>query len=385
MKQFIDRLYRANLWSILLISILQISSPLAAQEQFVNRKLAQIAQYMPTMQWPGKDTIIPIKQFGADKWLIIRYNGKGEINHMGISLFSKETKQMLDESICDFLERIFLELALQPSSSDVKRKLTEYHVHLRYNGYAFGEPPFTSIAYMLSELRMPVNFTIRYENKQALASWTLDNETTLSMLFPTSKELIDGMDKKESDNQMYYRLTDAQRQVSISTDNNVKENELEKQPDGSYLLKGSFFLIPSLNSDIYYTKKATGFAPIFSISTPEKSLSNLFQTRQNGIDKKLLITHRQYGYFTPEIELPLNNFLALFEKDFNIYSSTGKNKKGEWQTIVVIQHKILNYIHLLRAVTTNEALQENPLIMKADFFSNIPQHQIKNLFNVKTK
>ena len=135
----------------------------------------------------------------------------------------------------------------------------------------------------------------------------------------------------------------------------------------------------------HYTKKATGFAPIFSISTPEKSLSNLFQTRQNGIDKKLLITHRQYGYFTPEIELPLNNFLALFEKDFNIYSSTGKNKKGEWQTIVVIQHKILNYIHLLRAVTTNEALQENPLIMKADFFSNIPQHQIKNLFNVKTK
>ncbi len=118
---------------------------------------------------------------------------------------------------------------------------------------------------------------------------------------------------------------------------------------------------------------------------PEKSLCTLFQTYTNGEHKKLLITHRQYGYFTPEIELPLNDFLSLFKRDFDIFSATNKNKKGEFETLVVIRHKVLNYIHLLRTKVTLEELEESPLTLKADFYSNIPQHYIKSLFNVKAK
>lgn len=354
-------------------------------ERFANRKLRQLSELMPGMSWPGHDTIMGYDRLPANKSIVIRYNLKQEIEHLGISLFSLETKRMLDESICNFLERTFLELVLLKTNEDVKRKLTEYHIRLRYNGFDVGENGFTSMYQVLQELTMPVNFTIKYEDKYGSASWNLNRQKHLSLLFPMSKELIDGMDKKESDSQLYDRLAQAPVIDHSYEDEPVRGEELVKQGKGLYLKKGSYFLIPSLTSDAYYIKEGTSFVPFFSAEIPDKSLCTLFHTYANGSDKRLLITHRQYGFFTPEIELPLNDFLAMFERDFDIFSATNKNKKQEWETVVVIRHKVLNYIHLLRVKTAGDKLIESPMVLKADFYSNIPQHYIKSLFNIKTK
>ncbi len=352
--------------------------------RLANRKLAQLTERMPGMDWPGRDTIMPYELLPGDKSLVVRYNHKGEVEHLGISLFSPETKGMLDKSICDFLERLFLELTLEETNENVKRKLVEYHIRLRYNGFAIGENIFSSMRKMLSELTMPVNFTIRYEKKHGLASWTLNQDRQLSVLFPMSKELIDGMDKSESDQLLYDRLSQAEVPHRFYPEESVREADLEKRGN-IYLRPGSYFLIPALTSDMYYMKEAGKLIPLFSADMPGESLQSLFHTYTQGKGKRLLITHRQYGHFTPEIELPINDFLTLFEKDFDIFSAAGKNRKGEWEVMVVIRHKVLNYIHLLRAKVDDKGLMADPLLLKADFYSNIPQHYIKSLFNIKTK
>ncbi len=144
----------------------------AVHERFANRKLSQLSELMPSMSWPGHDTIKGYASLPRNKSLVIRYNHKQEVEHLGVSLFSKETKAMIDESVCDFLERIFLELTLQETNEDVKRKLLEYHILLHYNGFNIGENVFSSMRHVLQELTMPVNFTKRYENKSASASWS---------------------------------------------------------------------------------------------------------------------------------------------------------------------------------------------------------------------
>lgn len=385
------RWYRKTFrWVMLcLISVQSLwATPLGGEEgtvRFTNRKLSQLSELMPGMNWPGHDTIMGYELLPANKSIVIRYNRRQEIEHLGISLFSLETKRMLDESICNFLERTFLELVLLKTNEDVKRKLTEYHIRLRYNGSDIGEAGFTSMYHVLQELTMPVNFTIKYEDKYGSASWNLNRQKHLSLLFPMSKELIDGMDKKESDSQLYDRLAQAPGIPHSCEDEPVRSEDLEKRGKDLYVKKGSYFMIPSLTSDAYYRKEGTSFVPLFSAEMPDKSLSTLFHTYANGNDKKLLITHRQYGFFTPEIDLPLNDFLAMFEQDFDIFSATNQNKKGEWETVVVIRHKVLNYIHLLRVKTAGDQLRESPLVLKADFYSNIPQHYIKSLFNIKTR
>lgn len=385
------QLYRIA-FKLVLLSLVSVQAMLGTplereevRERFANRKLSQLSQLMPGMSWPGHDTIMGYERLPANKSLVIRYNRKQEIEHLGISLFSLETKRMLDESICNFLERTFLELVLLETNEDVKRKLTEYHIRLRYNGYDVGENGFTSMYHVLQELTMPVNFTIKYEDKYGSASWNLNRQKHLSLLFPMSKELIDGMDKKESDSLLYDRLAQAPINNHSYKDEPVRSEELVRQGKDLYVKKGSYFMIPSLTSDAYYVKEGTSFVPLFSAEMPDKSLCTLFHTYANGSDKRLLITHRQYGFFTPEIELPLNDFLAMFERDFDIFSAANKNKKEEWETVVVIRHKVLNYIHLMRVITAGDKLKESPLVLKADFYSNIPQHYIKSLFNIKTK
>lgn len=374
--------------SHLLIAFMLIAAIVKGQETktqtiFANRKLQELSNQMPGLNWPDKDTIMGYSKLLNDKSLIIRFNSQQEIEHLGISLFSQETKVMINESICDFLERLILELALQKTSDDVKRKLTEYHIYLKYNGYNFGEPNNSSLNHILRELKMPVNFTLQYEDKLGLATWKIDSKKELSILFPISRELIDGTDKKESDSQLYERLILSKAQPAPGKDFLIDENSLEPQGKEVYLRKGSQFILPVLTSDAYFTRSKSGYTPFFDIDQPEKSLCTLFQTYAQGNNTLLRITHRQYGYFTPEVEIPLSSFLSMFQKDFEVFCSTEKNKKGEWQMTVVIHHKMLNYIHLLRTTTTTENLLKDPLVLKADFYSNIPQHYIKSLFNTK--
>ena len=355
------------------------------QQQFVNRKLTQLRELMPNVTLPDSDSIMKCEVLPDNKSLIVRYNYKHEIEHLGVSLFSKETKQMLDESVCDFLERFLLELVLQKSEREVKRKLIEYHVFLKYNGADFGKDHFVSIYQTLHDLVMPVGFTLHYANKKGLATWDLKHEKSLSLLFPMSADLIIGMDKKEADNHVYSRLVQLQTQSDDYIDEAVCFDDLIKKDGDVYLKKGSTFLIPSLNSDTYYEKKTSGYLPLFQAALPEQSLKTLFHTFTNGTNVKLLLTHRQYGHFTPEIELPLNNFLAMFKRDFEIFTYSKKKKDGKIEIIAVIRHKNLNYIHLLHAVNTGEIQKLDELILNADFYSNIPQHYIKSLFNIKKK
>lgn len=348
------------------------------QVEFANRKLKQLAGQLPISILPDRDTIIEVPQVIKGKSLVFVLNEKKVVSHIGVSLFSDETKQMLDRGICNFLERYFLELLLQKDKAGVKLKLAEYHVSLRINGQEFGEGHFHSVAEVLQIMSMPVNFALRHMGKQAEAVWTFGNYH-LHLLFPLYRELIDGTDKKESDEELYNLLQVAVFNPVNLVDGQVTRESLQLETDGVYIRKGEAFLIKFMSSDRYYMEENGMFVPLFWKQYPEYSMSNLFLTYRNGDGKTLQITHRKYGHFTPEISIPLLNFLACFKDDFHTACHTGYNKNGELETMVVFNHKTLNYIHLLRVHVAKEQLFSVHPILKADFYSNIPQHYINSL------
>ena len=75
--------------------------------QFVSRKLRQIADQLPEGTLSPMDTIIEMPAIIEGKSIVMQYNDKGQICHLGISLFSEATKQILDVCLCNFLERFF--------------------------------------------------------------------------------------------------------------------------------------------------------------------------------------------------------------------------------------------------------------------------------------
>ena len=354
-----------------------------AGNRCVNRKLSMLAVHLPELGVIRQDTIMQSALLPVNKSLVVRFNHDREIEHLGVSLFSKETKKMLDETVCDFLERFFLELLVQESGMDVKRKLIEYHIAMKFNGLDFGSGRFQSVYSWLEELTMPVEFRLIYENKKGLATWSLKGEKTLSVLFPMSAELIIGMDKKEADYQLYQRLLQVKQQADDGLDHAVEADELERENAHVYVKRGAEYLIPKLNADCYFEKQGDTVRPLYSADYPAESLKTLFHSYANGRTINLCITHRQYGHFTPEILLPLNNFLSLFRKKFEIYTAAMKRSNQRVEVLVVIRHKNLNYIHLMRVKADTERLSSKTLTMTADFYSNIPQHYIKSLFTIK--
>lgn len=350
-----------------------------ADVSFASRKIKQLASLLPMRQIPDRDTIIAVPQVIKNKSLVFLFNDRKEVSHIGLSLFSDATKLLLDKSICNFLERCLLELLLQESNQSVQRKLTEYHIGLFLDGKAYGKGNMMSLSNMLELMEMPVNFSLRHKDKQAEAYWKFGHHT-LSMSFPLYRELIDGTDKKESDDNVYHQLQVAVFDTATLVDKPVDKQNLQPIEGGKvWVNKGEVFAVQPLSSNRYYVWDGNQYVPLFQKEYVEYSANNLFQTYQNGKGKFLLITHRKYGQFTPEITIPLLNFLKCFADDFITYSYTGYNRKGNLETIVVFSHKKLNYIHLLKvSLDAKQLFATNP-VLKADFYSNIPQQYIKTL------
>lgn len=344
---------------------------------FASRKLKEMARQLPLYEMPSCDTIVEVSEIIKDKALVFVYHDK-QIVHIGVSMFSRETKEIIGRDICNFLERYFLELLLLDSEANVNRKLKEDHVTLLLNGKRYGEGQFHSIGDVLQSMSMPVSFSLSHQGQYAEAVWSSAGRL-LQMRFPLYRELIVGMDKKESDEGVYNLLKVAEFDSVPYTEEKISRECLEFKADKVYVRHGESFIIKTLTSDRYYVEENGNFHLIFQPQYPEYSMNNLFLSYQNGVGKTLKITHRQYGHFTPDFSIPLNNFLACFKDDFIVVCHTGYNKQNELETIVVFSHKVLNYIHLLRVHIDAKQLFTDHPVLKADFYSNIPQHYINSL------
>lgn len=364
---------------LLASSSLGMLQPFTKDNLYSSRKIKQLAEALPLAKLPNRDTMMVIPSLISNKAVAFNYNERKELCHVGLSLFSHETKDLLDHNICNFLERFILELLLQNDKEGVCFKLEEYHVRLFIDGKDYSQSrSLWSLKETMKAMEMPVNFEISHAAGRAKATWIFNNHT-LMLDFPLYRELVEGTDKKESDDVLYNRLQGAAFKEIERKEEYITLDLLESIHDGIYVMRGEKFVIKQLSSDRYYMQQGEVFVPVFQKEYPEYSLNNLFQTMSYGKDVSLLLTHRKYGHFTPEVSIPLLNFLVFFQKDFILTSHTSFKKDGKLETILVFSHKTLGYIHILRVKTTEQELFSEKLVLKGDFYSNIPQHYVKTL------
>jgi len=358
------------------------SSGLQAQP-FSSHKLSTIGDLFPKTCLPPTDSIFNCPQITKGKSFIVQYNHKKEIEHLGVSLFSPATKEMISLPVCNFIERLMLELLLQKSTADVRSKLQEYKINLQRNGVEYGKNPFTSLARLLVDIQYPTRFAIREDSVLYTAVWEFGNNERLNLSFPASRELIFGTDKEESDAQIGELFVDDSCRGSFNAGEPEVVLSSELTPVAGtdlYKRKGNLFMIAQLNADTYYQRSDTLYRLAFDPACPYESLANLFLTKQIKNSLLLKITHRKYGGFTPEFTIPLNRFLCLFDKDFTTYCSLRRTDQKNIRISVVLHNRNFNYFHLLTVQTTVEQLFKSGGILTADFYTNIPLHNLKSLF-----
>lgn len=351
----------------------------AQESKFFTQKIEDIASHIPQKYFDDHDTIILCPEICQSKSLVIQYNNKHQVSHIGISLFSKETKEIINEPVCDFIERFLLELVVAKDKNSITEIINKSNITLQKNGIDIGKGPVNFMDAILGEIKEPALFTLNKTPALYAAVWNYGDDETLLLRFPANRELIFGTNKKESDGILYDQLKDNQCADSIAPVNVDGDFLTMDNKKPIYIRRGDTFMIPPVNANTYYKKTNRGYELIYDKKYPEESLSNLIEGYSNNKNLRLHIKHLMYGNFSPEYEMRLTDFLCFFKNDFNIYAASYRKQGGELKSTIVFQNKQLNYIHLLLINTTESSIFDNDGIMTANFYSNIPQQSIKNL------
>lgn len=320
------------------------------------------------------DTTLLLSRVSKSKPVTIEW-GDSHPSHIGISLFSPQMKDMINHEICNFVERLFLELSLFPSTNEAISYLHRHKISLTRNNETYGNGSFTNIRTSIEEITQPSLFNIN--NTKGTFTVTLEYGVfnNIRISFPASRELIFGIDKKESDLDVSAKLQTKNKHKKISK--KFSTADLVRYKTGISKLPGNMFIINRLRNDAYYLNMST--TPVYSAKLPHESIANLMQgIIDTGI--RLEVKHRMYGKFTPDFIIGLNDLFNSFSEGFDIYTGSQVLDDGRIQCITIFHNHLYNYLHMLIVTASKEQYFNSEAVLDADFFSNIPQHYIKKLF-----
>jgi len=285
-----------RLFGMMLIMLFAGNLSFTRAQSYYSVKLEALGSEIPADCLPSADSIFECPDLVKHKSIVVSYNDLQEISHLGISLFSAETKELINLPVCNFIERMMLELVLETSVDDFNHLLDRLKLDLQKNGSQFGEPGFMSLSDVLDEIQHPVQFSLLREDDKFAAVWKYKADDQFVFTFPASRELILGTDKKESDELLNKMLFENGR---ICVENNTLSGELIREADLSYnqekdifTRKGVEFLLAIVNSSTYYQKSdENAFELVFSKDFPAESFTNLVLKNMADMNHNLHVTH----------------------------------------------------------------------------------------------
>ncbi|MDR1202819.1 MAG: hypothetical protein LBL58_14490 [Tannerellaceae bacterium] len=361
------------------VLLLWVSSreAITGQISYANRKLAWISSQLPAACFSERDTYVVCPDVADRKQIIIKYDKPDEINHLGISLFSDNAKTNIHETVCNFLERLFLELVLLPDKKAVQDKLKEYKITIQLNGAPYGSKGFTALLPALNKIDPDTPFTLKKEPGLFTGVWNIDNQNTFTISFPAERELITGYNKREADEKVNASLMNySHKKEACQADLPPDSGKTFASDAIIYMEKGNFFINEAIHNHIYYQRhNDTKYYLLNDIEYPVETTSNLLLGYTSSINPIIKLTHI-YNSHPSEITIPLTDFICLFKKEFESFCSVLSNGDDTIKITLVLHHKEYNYIHMLSAETSirNILYQENSI--EASFHSNISQHNL---------
>ncbi len=353
----------------LITFLICVSCCLSANSQIrMMDRLIDLAGIKPN----GKSQMVHRSDINKD--IVLKCDADGNPVHIGISLFSDETKEMVNKEVCDFIERLFLELYVSKSVKDAQFYLKSKKIVLKCDGHEYGKGAFTSLAKVVKSMEHPSNFTLSNDGNTLFASIEFGIFNCIEIQLPASRELVTGVDKKEADDRVGTMLQNSYKSVRKAEVSGAVHHKGEL-----YIKRGQNFVADSLRNDTYFVRKNGTFSMLYSSKYPKESILNLFQGYVDN-DIMLNLKHRKYGGYSLDITVPLNNVISCFKNEYNIYSGIHILKNGKWQCIVIFKSPVYNYLHMLIATFDVNNMFNGSAVINADFFSNIPQDNIKTLF-----
>lgn len=318
--------------------------------------------------------------------LLVEYDNAGEVCHLGVAIFSKELKEAVGKPVCDFQERLFLEVFLQGNETKARNLLNEYKVECPDGNFGYSS--------FFRFLENALLFASKEANDYVLTKDSLTWKSTwanaaraFSLRFPANFDLILGMDKKEAEIWLATQLQNYSCEPFAISPPLVETGALEQLNRSVYVMRGTNQFVQSMNSNLYFYPDAANcrFQLLYDSRFMEESICNLFNhpdVQAEGLD--LQVRQQVYGGTSQSYKMKLSDFQHFMRDDFEIFTGIEKCTPDAIEFTVMYKSKWYNCFHLLHVQTTPQQLFDKTDALKANLSAFIPNHNITNLYNDET-
>ena len=314
--------------------------------------------------------------------LLIEYDTSGKVCHLGVSIFSKFIKDSVGKPVCDFQERLFLEVFLQGDEAKARKLLDEYKVKWT-DGYYGSTSFFKSLEYSLSYAsKEATSYVLTKDSLSWISSWS-DSTRFFNLCFLSNYDLILGMDKKEAESWFAELLRDFNCESPAVSQLIVETEDLAQLNRSVYVKRDKNIFIQYMNSNLYFMRDTVTYAfhLLYDNKLPKETIVNLFNhpdRQSEGL--KLHIKQMVYGGESQSIIMKLSDFQCFMGDDYESFVGVEKCTTDTAEFSVIYKSKFYNCWHLLFVQTSPQILFDKSDALKATLYTFIPNHNIKNLY-----
>ena len=372
-------------WGFVLLFL--SSTAIISQPLFYSQSLQKLYYSLPSSCRPVNpcaDTVVLCNGIlqGITVPVIYSVDSYGVLEHIGYRFLPDNfDMRSVHLAVIRFLERETLSLL---ATDNLNQKLANNRrngLMLLHNGSTPQQNFYRNRNDLPDLLQRVESMDIRYEDgTRYQVILNCGQSQTLTFLFVADAELLSNMDKKERDEQLAAQLSQHQTKAVITQSHvSVCDNaSLQFFQDSVYLCPGKQYVIPQMNSNLYYLKMRDTFEIVFNSRWPVATLQNVMLAA-TGHNYTVRVAHRQYGWEIKRYEMKIRDFFDYFANGYDRYFGIETLERDILSGTLILADRAAGNIHLAH-VSINLWDLLNGGVMEMILDSNIPQHNIETLY-----
>lgn len=345
-----------------------------AQGSYATLKLQEIGNLLQQKgNAIGKCGIIPLKENHTFKSYEVRTDTSGTVIHIGAPLFARTATASAPSPIYDFVERYMLHMSLLST-----------HERNRYMADDKVEADLTAVA----KIDSMCPFQIWNDEKGIHLTWSRKGENICRIDMPKEIQLIYGKNKIEIEEDFIKQLiTTQEKDTSVTKISYPSLEHVTATEDSAYYVyKGGSYVIKEMHSDTYFVKNSEQrLIPLQDAKYPSETVSNLFHSLLDG-EFILNVTQHLYGNRKISYRVAQNKLHTFCtEQGCKPYIGIESIEKESIKAVVVYENSEFGYNHMLYTEISPTVINNKQGEIKSHIYCYIPTHNLKSLFQEKTK
>lgn len=279
------------------------------------------------------------------------------LDHIGLSLFSPEMRQMSQTPVFDFLERYFLQLNYPPSEKTAA-------MMVRDDEFRFEKGTLQTVG----ELLPTDAFNYRFDSHRYVVSWSRNDSLLLVVSFPVEYQLMSGNSKIDAENRI---LEDISQTAIVHTPDDLKTQLYEH------------YMVKTCTNRIYAVEGSL----VADAHHPAETVANMMLSTEMKGSVRLRVTQVEYGFRTSTVEVDLKQWITYCRNTHCqlYYGVDSFGDSGSVNAVVLAVNTEENYNHVLTVTVPADVIATQKGTVEARLYSYVPTQNIRSLFGAYQK